>query len=147
MTENQKNNNSNKPVANKNLDLIKDLTSNLQKNVSSIDLNSLVKMAAPLLKNEAVMNSVLVVSKKKQSSDVNSAKSSNKKDSIKLTRLNEQLDRLGQELLEIKAQIVNGISEVSQSDELANIKSELIEIKSQNAYLTGIVEELYKYRK
>lgn len=147
MNENQnQNNNPGQPVGNNNVDLIKNLTNNLQNNENSIDLNSLFKIAAPLLKNEAVMNSVLDISKKKQTSDAKTEPSKTN-DHIDLTQLNEQLEKLGQELVEMKTQLANGLSEVSKSDEVANIKSELLNLKAQNAYLTEIVEELYKYRK
>lgn len=148
MSENQnQNNNPGQPVGNNNVDLIKNLTNNLQNNENSIDLNSLFKIAAPLLKNEAVMNSVMEVSKKRQSTDVKTEKSSTNINSKELSLLTAQLEKLGQEISGLKAEITNGLSQVSKSDEIANIKSELLEVKNQNLYLTGIVEELYQYRK
>jgi len=142
MSEEPKNsNNSNSPSNNKNVDLIKELTNNLQNNGNSIDLNSLVKIATPLLKNEAVMNSVLDISKKKQSSEVNSEISSTN-EQIEHTLL--KLEKLDQELVEIKTRLANKLFEVSISDEISTIKSELIELKKQNSYLTELVEVLYK---
>lgn len=148
MKENNINeNNAQNLIENIDKESIKNLTNNLVKNENSIDFSSLIKLATPLLKNESVLNSVMELSKVKETGKTQT--SSESKGTVESDLLHANLEKVVHELAELKKEVTNKLSILENVNvkDLSEIKSELLLLKSQNHYLTGLVEELYNSRK
>ncbi|MGG1677065.1 hypothetical protein ACIFOT_15100 [Neobacillus sp. NRS-1170] len=98
--------------------------SNLLKNQNSLDLMGL---ATSLLKNESLLKSVMELKQNTQTPIVPIASEKQGNAELSSLSLSEQFEKI--------------------SNDLAELKTELLELKEQNKYLTKLVEKLYNYRK
>ncbi|WP_129688248.1 hypothetical protein [Gottfriedia acidiceleris] len=89
-----------------NKESIMKLANNLKANETTIDMSSIMRMAQNLFKDDSLMKSVQDLGKTNQANSISFPKSAPKKENIELPLTSELLDKIYNELNQIKSELV-----------------------------------------
>ncbi|MEH7399956.1 hypothetical protein V7148_03090 [Gottfriedia acidiceleris] len=89
-----------------NKESIMKLANNLKGNETTIDMSSIMRMAQNLFKDDSLMKSVQDLGKTNQSNSISLPKSTQKKENLELPMTSEILEKISNELIQIKSELV-----------------------------------------
>ena len=143
VSENLNENSGQNPDNNEEIGPFRSLAQSIIKKESSIDLGSIMQMATSLLNNNSLMDSVAELGKKTENPSPTVPEVS---ESAELASLSEKLEKLTNDLCELKQKSSELASLAIKLDKLTNViselKKELRNIEKQNEYITKYVKRI-----